>query len=203
MKYICNCGNESKICFNSFKNRNRCKKCGIKKRSEKRKLSFSHVKQYFKENNCKLLETKYINCKILMKYKCSCGNISKICFNSFKNGNRCMKCASLKRSGINSNLYNFNLTDEERKEKRWTLKNKRWTKYIYKKYNYICQKCNHRGGQLNAHHIESWAFNKKLRLVKTNGITFCKDCHYIFHKTYGYKNNNKQQLEDYLNLLSF
>lgn len=198
MKYKCSCKNISKICFNSFKNGNRCKKCGIKKRSERRKLSFNYVKQCFKDQNCELLEIKYIDGRTLMKYKCNCGNMSKITFGSFKRGTRCMKCASLKRSGINSNLYNFNLTDEERKEKRWNSKSKQWTKYIYKKYNYTCQKCSHRGGQLNAHHIESWASNKKLRIAKSNGITFCIEHHKEFHKIYGSKNNNQQQLDNFL-----
>ena len=174
MKYKCSCRNISKISFGSFKNGNRCKKCGIKKRSEKRKFSFNCVKQYFKDQSCELIEKRYISYNIKMKYKCSCGNISKISFGSFKNGVRCMKCASLKRSGINSNLYNFNLTDEERKEKRWTSEYKRWAKNIYKQNNYTCQKCSQRGGKLNAHHIESWNSNKELRLEESNGITFCK-----------------------------
>ena len=52
---------------------------------------------------------------------------------------------------------------------------------------------------LNAHHIESWASNKKLRLVISNGITFCEKCHKEFHKRYGKNNNNRNQLTDYIN----
>jgi len=31
-----------------------------------------------------------------------------------------------------------------------------------------------------------------------NGITLCKDCHSMFHKIYGNKTNNKNQLTIYL-----
>ena len=32
-----------------------------------------------------------------VKYKCSCGNISKISFSSFKRGRRCMKCSGAEK----------------------------------------------------------------------------------------------------------
>ncbi len=52
------------------------------------------VKQYFTDNECELLEDKYINAKTKMKYICSCGNISEITFGKFKyRKQRCMKCS--------------------------------------------------------------------------------------------------------------
>lgn len=48
-----------------------------------------HIKKYFKEKGCVLLENEYINCSTKMKYICICGNQSNICLNSFKNGHRC------------------------------------------------------------------------------------------------------------------
>ena len=88
MRYKCECGNISKIIFPNFKSGNRCAKCSIKKR----KLSFRYVYNYFKEQECELLEKEYKNCETKMKYKCSCGNISKINFLNFKQGKRCKKC---------------------------------------------------------------------------------------------------------------
>ena len=32
-----------------------------------------------------------------------------------------------------------------------------------------------------------------------NGITLCRDCHKKFHKIYGKKNNNKGQVEEFIN----
>ena len=53
-------------------------------------------------------------------------------------------------------------------------------------------------GHGNAHHILNYAEHKELRLNVDNGITFCVDCHKIFHKRFGYKNNNKEQINEFL-----
>lgn len=88
MKYRCECSNEALIRFSKFKSGQRCKKC-----SGKEKHTFDFVFNYFKEQGCELLETKYINIDTKMKYRCECGNESEITFGSFKNQNcRCMKC---------------------------------------------------------------------------------------------------------------
>lgn len=41
--------------------------------------------------------------------------------------------------------------------------------------------------------------NKELRIDVNNGITFCKDCHNLFHSMYGKKNVTKTQVEEFLN----
>lgn len=56
------------------------------------KLQFDFVKQVFAEQGCELLEKVYKNARTKMKYRCSCGNISSIVFDSFRVGNRCRKC---------------------------------------------------------------------------------------------------------------
>ena len=196
LKYKCSCGNISKISFNCFKNGQRCKKCGGTE-----KYTFNFVKQNFKENECKLLEKIYKNSHTLMRYKCNCGNISKITFDSFKRGHRCMKCASAKRSGEKSGKWNPNLTNEEREANKNRTSDYlyiKWRIKIYNRDNYICQKCSQRGYKLNAHHIKNYSDNKNLRLVKSNGITFCEKHHKEFHSVYGYRNTNKQQLDEFL-----
>jgi len=57
-----------------------------------KKITYEYVNNYFKENNCELLEKEYKNAHYKMKYKCNCENISKIRFNNFKQGQRCSKC---------------------------------------------------------------------------------------------------------------
>ncbi len=137
-----------------------------------------------------------------MSYRCSCGDKSKITFHKFRMGRRCRKCGFEKISGKNNWKYNPNLTDEEREANKTRHSDPnyiRWRKKVFRKDSYICQKCSQKGGQLNAHHIESWASNKKLRLVEFNGITFCFPCHIKFHSIYGKKNVNKRQLNEFLN----
>jgi hypothetical protein len=92
MRYICNCGNISKICFSSFQNGHRCKRC-----SGCEKYTIEFVKQYFKDHGCKLLEDEYINNSTLMRYICECGDENKITFSKFLMGRRCRECAKEKR----------------------------------------------------------------------------------------------------------
>lgn len=53
---------------------------------------------------------------------------------------------------------------------------------VFKRDNYTCVDCGAIGGSLNAHHIKPYATNKELRLVVSNGVTLCEDCHRKRHK---------------------
>lgn len=201
MKYTCACGEISKINFHSFRKGARCKECGNHKIRKKYAFSFEYVQNYFKEQNCELLEKEYKNAQTPMNYICICKNLSKIRFRDFKNGKRCQSCKIKKMSGENNWKWNPNLTDEEReknKNRQTDPAYKRWRRSVFKKDKYVCQKCFRKGGLLNAHHIESWGSNKELRLIKSNGICFCEKHHLEFHKKYGKKNNNKEQLDEFL-----
>ncbi len=205
MKYKCSCDRVSEINFANFKNGQRCRLCCDEKAGGNMRHSFKYVKQYFKDNDCELLESSYENCHSKIKYRCNCGNKSIISFSSFKQGHRCNICGTKrgakKISGKNSYMWDPNLTDEDRKSQKSRLsdiKYREWRSKVYKRDDFTCQKCSQKGRQLNGHHIESWASNKKLRLVKYNGITLCHYCHIKFHKIYGRKNNNRQHLEKFL-----
>ena len=203
MLYICNCGNMSKISFSSFKKGSRCSICANEIRRKKRAFTFKYVKQYFKEHGCELLEKKYKNAQTPMLYICNCGNNSKIRLRDFQRGRRCKKCGIEKLTGKNNPCYNPNLTDEDRKKNKSRSSDpsyRRWRRKIFKINNFTCKKCFKKGGILNAHHIKSWASNKKLRLVESNGITFCEKHHKEFHKKYGKTNNNRNQLNEFLNI---
>jgi len=58
------------------------------------RLEYSYVEKYFAAHGCELLESEYKNARTKMQYRCSCGNISSIVFDSFRRGNRCKKCGS-------------------------------------------------------------------------------------------------------------
>lgn len=203
IEYRCNCGRISKIQLTHFLNGHRCKECGYKKIAKNQTHTFEYAKQFFDEQGCELLEKEYIGCFVKMRYICNCGDENKINFNHFQQGHRCEKCALEKRSGKNHPNYNHNLTDEERKNRRKRSKSpgsKVWRILIYKNNDYTCQKCTTRGGDLVAHHIESWDINEELRYIEDNGTTFCISCHHKFHSIYGYGNNTTLQLEEFLEL---
>lgn len=72
-----------------------------------KKHSYEYVYNYFKENNCELLENNYIDSLHIMKYRCICGNISNIRFNNFKQGSRCKNCGSMKIKNKLSNSFEY------------------------------------------------------------------------------------------------
>ena len=57
-----------------------------------------------------------------------------------------------------------------------------WRVQVFERDNYTCQHCLQKGGELNAHHIKSFAHHPNLRTVLENGITLCKKCHIKEHK---------------------
>ena len=73
-----------------------------------------------------------------------------------------------------------------------------WRESVFARDNWICQKCKIRGIKLHSHHIKNFSENKELRFLIDNGITFCNKCHIMFHKRFGKKNNNNEQIIIYL-----
>ncbi len=104
LEFKCKCNTINNVCFNNFEREFRCQNCANEKLRKERQHPYEFVFHYFKINNCELLENKYINANIPLRYKCECSNISKISFASFKSGTRCMKC-SHKRHVKNSKRF--------------------------------------------------------------------------------------------------
>lgn len=73
-----------------------------------------------------------------------------------------------------------------------------WREAVFARDNYTCQKTEVKGGKLHPHHILNFAQYPKLRLAIDNGITLSEKAHKEFHKKYGYKNNTKEQLIEFL-----
>jgi len=94
MAYICSCGNRSEVSWTQFKNGTRCRSCGVKKQSDKRRFSYEYVKKEFEKQGCILLSKEYIDSQTKLDYVCTCGSESQISFSNFRSGKRCRKCAS-------------------------------------------------------------------------------------------------------------
>lgn len=121
--------------------------------------------------------------------------------NGFKHTEETKKKISEKMSKIqigenNSNWKNGVTMDNSRDRR--TKKNAKWKIGVFERDNYTCKKCGKRGGKINAHHIKNYSKYPKLRFDLDNGITFCIDCHKLFHKKNGKLNNNMQQIIEFL-----
>jgi hypothetical protein len=100
LRYRCSCGNEACIVFDSFRQGNRCRKCGTRRAAEKQTLTQAQVEQIFRDGGCELLG-EYVSSRAKMKYRCSCGQVSEISVNNFQKGHRCWDCGVKKRSSEN------------------------------------------------------------------------------------------------------
>lgn len=104
--------------------------------------------------------------------------------------------------GITGELHhnwNFSKTMEDRKKTRKLPKYGSWRTAVFRRDKYTCQKClDNRGGNLVAHHINSYNWDEKSRTEISNGVTLCEDCHKEFHRIYGYGNNDFLQFGQYM-----
>jgi len=104
-----------------------------------------------------------------------------------------------KYGGENSPTWNPNLTDEQRHETRCYPEYKDWYSGIFERDNYACQLCgDDTGGNLNAHHYEAYKSNQEKRLSEENGITLCRQCHWKFHRQYGFGKNTREQFNEFM-----
>ncbi len=84
------------------------------------------------------------------------------------------------------------------KKIRHSIEYRLWREAVFARDNWICQKCGKRGRILHPHHIQNFSKYPQLRFAIDNGITLCKICHIQFHKIYGKKYNEKEQIKNYL-----
>lgn len=93
--------------------------------------------------------------------------------------------------------YIHGLSDEYRLERRFHNDNLTWRKEVYERDGYKCVICE-QSYDLNAHHLNSYNWDKSGRVDVSNGVTLCSNHHKDFHKKFGYGNNTKQQFYQYL-----
>ena len=91
------------------------------------------------------------------------------------------RCYGLWRSAncLNENAPNYKDGKcKERQLLRARLPFKQWRRAVFVQDNFTCQSCGKKSkGNIEAHHIKSFALFPTLRYDITNGITLCKKCH--------------------------
>ena len=107
------------------------------------------------------------------------------------------KKISEENKGVKSSQWKGGISPEN-KRIRMSIDFRLWREAVFARDNWTCQKCKKRGVILHPHHIQNFAQYPELRFAIDNGITFCEKCHREFHKIYGKKNNNKEQIENFI-----
>ena len=98
----------------------------------------------------------------------------------------------------NNPAWNPEKTDEERLIDRKYREYKEWRVLVYKRDDYTCQVCkDDTGGNLVAHHLNGYNWDKEARTDVNNGVTLCEPCHKEFHSIYGYGDNDLFQFSQF------
>lgn len=86
-----------------------------------------------------------------------------------------------------------------REKERKNIEIYEWKRNCLIRDDFTCQKTGIKGGDMQIHHILNFSEYPELRTNIENGITLSKESHKEFHKIYGYTNNTKEQLIEFLN----
>lgn len=151
------------------------------KLSPSAKLVLIGISQYYRADIRKAWPSQVLLSKKL-------GLSTRTIINSVKelvDNNIILKYRNKRPSGNFSNVYYFSgffwdsisFYLERTSDKDYII----WRDSIFKKDNYTCQKCNKKGGNLNAHHILSYEDNPQNRFDIKNGMTLCEKCHKELH----------------------
>lgn len=102
-------------------------------------------------------------------------------------------------SGEKNHSWNKNREEVLTKGKIRTSSNYRaWRKACLERDNFTCQKTGINGGDLVIHHLNNFSEFPELIFSIDNGITLNEKVHIEFHKMYGFKNNTKEQMNEFL-----
>jgi 5-methylcytosine-specific restriction endonuclease McrA len=197
LRFICSCGNAGSVDFYRFRHGVRCKSCGYAKQAESQRLDAEYVISSFAQRGFTVL-SNYISSNDTLDCQCSSGHLFKLSYANFSKGVGCRHCFWESNRGENHPKWNTELTDEDRERERNIPGIYEWRQGVFLRDDYTCQRCGSRGVTLNAHHILNYYKHKHLRTELSNGITLCESCHKGFHKEFGSKDNNQQQINEYL-----
>ncbi len=142
-----------------------------------------------------------------VEYRCdNCGKEILVRRYKFGNGQQHFYCSQKCKAehqqiillGENNPNYMHGLSEDYRERYRIIEGYNTWRRKVYERDNYTCQICNDdNGGNLNAHHLNSYDWDIENRTNIDNGVTLCEVCHKEFHSIYGNGNNTKQQFEQF------
>jgi hypothetical protein len=87
---------------------------------------------------------------------------------------------------------------DESKILRMRIEYRLWREAVFARDNWTCQKYKIKGERLHPHHIQNFRDYPELRFALDNGITLSEKAHKEFHRTYGTRNNTKEQIIEFI-----
>jgi 5-methylcytosine-specific restriction endonuclease McrA len=145
------------------------------------------------------------NSSMKLKYVCEyCGEINENQWRTFIQKDEPLRCNDCEKKYFRIGENNANYIKDNRKRKdiedrRKDPQHKVWRNKVFIRDDFTCQICNHKGDELNAHHLYSFKKYEELRYEVDNGITLCGDCHRYFHHEYGQRNTTAEQFYEHIN----
>jgi hypothetical protein len=142
----------------------------------------------------------------IWKCSCICGNLGDVSYSNLQSGSsqscgcrqkEMVRKECQKRVGHLHPRYNSELTDKDREDRRLVDGYNSWRHDVFLQDGHTCKICKETGGNLVAHHLDSWHWCVERRLDTENGVTLCFDCHKDFHKIYGLKENTAEEFFEY------
>lgn len=187
------------VSWNNFTRMAICPECS----GNRKDYSIGNIieKIYDINPDIKVLSKEYFGAHHKLDVVCEvCGNVWKSSWDNIRSGTGCPKCALKRNSGKNSCKYNHNITDEERLIGRtyFAPQLNKWRSAVYARDKYICQCCNRKVQNINAHHLDGWHWAIDKRFDINNGVTLCEECHVEFHRIYKRGNNTKEQFDEWI-----
>lgn len=165
---------------------------------EKRNRSDSVRTQWINNDERRVAQAEFIKRKITPKIRAKINKVMQT--EEYKEKQRISKIGENNGMygvyGKNHPKWNPERTHEQRVKERKTGKDKAWRLAVFERDKFTCQFCGDaRGGNLVAHHVNSYSKHKELRHDPSNGITLCEDCHKDYHSAYGWKNATAEKFK--------
>jgi len=166
LEYRCPKGHDHFIVWGAWVRGQRCPVC-----AGQGKPTIEFIRSEFEKEGCKLLSKKYVNSYTKLDYICSNGHKHSIVWPSWRHGNRCSICDSIKKSGSGNCNWKGGISCEPYCDV-WL--DKEFKESIKERDNYQCQNpdCWQTSEKLTIHHID---YNKK-NCQPENLITLCNSC---------------------------
>lgn len=131
---------------------------------------------------------------LVWECQCVCGNT--VYANSGLLSRDGMHCCN---RGVCNARWNEGLSREQRFFHRGKPHYREWRTSVFERDGYACQACgDNKGGNLIAHHLDSWDQHIESRFDIANGGTLCDLCHKEFHDAYGYGGNTRAQYQEFI-----